>query len=84
MRHLRNNQGQVVLEYILITFVLISFSFLVKAMLTSSGAIPNLLKQPWAMVAGMIESGVWAEPSKAKAQHPAHYKRHLSFKGDNE
>ena len=81
---LSNNRGQSVLEYVLITFVLIGITIAVKEALVSSGAVTDLVKKPWGRVAGMIESGVWEEPAKARTQHPGHFKRHLSFRGDTE
>lgn len=81
---LQNNKGQAIVEYILITFVLVGFTFAVKQILVQSGVVTDLIKKPWAKMAGMIESGVWEEAPKARTQHPGHFNRHLSFKGDTE
>ena len=79
-----NQRGQVTVEYILIMVVLVGITLAVRTGLNQSGLMPDLVKKPWKLVAGMLESGVWAEPAAARNAHPGRFSRHLSFQGDQE
>jgi hypothetical protein len=82
MKILRSQAGQVSVEYILITVVLVGLALTVKKFVISEGMLSNFVQKPWDMVAGMIETGVWGEPNKVRALHPGHIARHNSLAGE--
>lgn len=81
---IKNQRGQVAIEYILITVVLAGILLSVRSALISNNVVANFVQKPWELVAGMIESGVWGDPQKVRGQHPGLLKRHNSFYGDQE
>lgn len=81
---IKNQSGQVAVEYILLTVVLVGIFLSARAILIESNSVGNFVQKPWGLVAGMIESGVWKEPAKARQDHPAFLRRHLSFEGNND
>lgn len=83
-KFLKNQSGQVAIEYILLMVVVLGAFLAARDALLSSNAIANFVQKPWQLVAGMIEVGVWGEPKKVRAQHPGLILRHNSFKGDPE
>ena len=85
MRKMISNQrGQVAVEYILISVVLVGIFLSVRNILISNNTLGNFIQKPWTLVAGMIETGVWEDPKKARPKHPGTIARHISFKGDKD
>jgi hypothetical protein len=85
MKHikvLRSHSGQVIAEAILLMVVFMSLTLYMTRYLRESQYLSNLIERPWAMLAGMIESGAWDEADKARLNHPNHLGRQLSFVGD--
>jgi hypothetical protein len=79
---LRSQAGQVSVEYIMITVVLVGLALSVKKFIISENMLGNFVQKPWDMVAGMIETGVWGEPNKVRPMHPGHIARHNSLAGE--
>ncbi|MES2768552.1 MAG: hypothetical protein V4596_05335 [Bdellovibrionota bacterium] len=84
LTHINNESGQVAIEYILLMVVVLGAFLGARNLLISTNAVGNFVQKPWQLVAGMIETGVWGEPKKTRAQHPGLLSRHRSFKGDGE
>lgn len=80
--HIKNQSGQVTIEYILISVVLIGIFLSARNILLSNNTLANFVQKPWELVAGMIETGVWGDPKKVRPMHPGILARHNSFKGD--
>ena len=80
---IKNQRGQIAVEYILLSVIVLGVFLAVRNQLTSDNTMGNFVQKPWAMVAGMVETGVWGDPQRVRAQHPGSLKRHNSYKGDN-
>lgn len=81
---IKNEKGQIAVEYILLLVVMLGIFVAAKNVLSSSNAIANFVQKPWQLVAGMIEVGVWGDPRTVRSLHPGQIGRHNSFKGDSE
>jgi hypothetical protein len=77
-----NQSGQVAVEYILVAIVILAFSLTIAKGISSNDLLANL--NPWLSIQGMVESGVWDQPARARNLHPNYLERSVSFKGDNE
>lgn len=84
MKKFINQQGQAAIEFVLITLVILSVMGAVSVGLKRMDYISELVNRPWAMLAGMIENGVWETPQKGKDLHPNYLRRGVSFKGDSD
>jgi hypothetical protein len=83
-QQIKNQKGQVAIEYILLTVVMVGIFLTARNALLSNNTLANFVQKPWELVAGMIETGVWGDPKKARADHPGMLRRHISFLGDEE
>lgn len=81
-QHIKNQNGQVAIEYILISIVLVGIFLSARNILLSNNTLGSFVQKPWELVAGMIETGVWGDPKTVRHQHPGVLARHNSFKGD--
>lgn len=79
---MRNQSGQIAVEFILISIVIVSIALAVGRGLRESEYMGKLAGGPWALLTGMIENGVWEKPKVAKTMHPNYLYRSVSFKGD--
>lgn len=77
---LRNQQGQFVIEAVLLMVLSIGLLTAGLRVLRDGKAISNLVDGPWDRVAGMIESGSWQEPKAAARVHPNQRSRSLSLR----
>jgi hypothetical protein len=78
---LNSTKGQVIIESILLLVIMMGlWGYLSKTF--KEGAYMKKLMQdgPWPRLSGMIESGVWEPPSKAKSLHPNNLARGASKK----
>lgn len=78
-----NQRGQIAIEYILLSVIMVGIFLGARSILISNNTLASFVQKPWALVSGMIETGVWGEPRKVRAMHPGALARHNSFKGDN-
>jgi|GEM_PF-2345483 hypothetical protein len=58
-RHLQS--GQAIVEYILLTVIIVAISTLVRNLLIKNRAIESLTYKPWSKIDGMIQCGAWRE-----------------------
>lgn len=79
---IRNTSGQIAVEFILISIIIVSLALAIGRGLRQSEYFSKLTAGPWSLLTGMIENGVWEKPQTAKAMHPNYLKRQVSFKGD--
>lgn len=73
--------GQMTIEMILIMTILLGVAISVSELARSSGFMASLVEEPWSVVQGMIENGVWVNAADAKALHPNLRKRHGTPEG---
>jgi hypothetical protein len=83
-QNLKNQKGQVAVEYILLTVVMTFIAIAAHQTLSSSNAVANYVQGPWQQVAGLIETGVWGDARRTRTQHPGKIYRHLSLRGESE
>ena len=74
---LGSQKGQGLVEAILLMAFIGSLSILVVSRLQSAQFLQNIVTRPWAMLAGMVECGVW-EPC-GPGKHPGNRNRNLSL-----
>jgi hypothetical protein len=75
----RNNKGQFVIETVLLMFVTVSLFIWATGELRDRKILAKFIGEPWVKISGMIETGVWQEPSQARTSHPNQLKRSLSL-----
>jgi hypothetical protein len=81
---MRNQSGQIAVEFILISIIIVSAALTIGRGLRQSEFMGQMAGGPWALLTGMIESGVWEKPQVAKTMHPNYLYRNVSFKGDQD
>lgn len=69
-------------EAVLIIALLFGFTALVAAKFKDDEFIKKLIQGPWQNMAGMLQNGVWAEPTPGAASHPAGHGRHVVIQGE--
>lgn len=74
---LNNQQGQLLVEAVLLMALAISVSLMVSNYLKQSEFAQKLVAKPWVTLSGMIECGVWTGCGPGK--HPNAASRNLSF-----
>ncbi len=75
--------GQMTLEMILLTVVLLAVAIASTKALRDNQIIASLIGQPWAVVQGMIEDGVWVKQgTNSKANNPGMFKRRATNQGE--
>lgn len=79
---MRSQSGQVTVELVLISVVLLGLALFVQKQLFKDGEfLANLVEKPWMSIAGLIENGSLGTPDRTRILHPGHGARHLSVKG---
>ncbi|MEN0058451.1 MAG: hypothetical protein AAGB31_06420 [Bdellovibrio sp.] len=76
---LKNQQGQFVIETVLLMIVTIGFFIWGTNQLREGQFLAKLIGGPWEKVSGMIESGVWASPNDARKLHPNQLDRSITI-----
>jgi high-affinity Fe2+/Pb2+ permease len=77
---LLNQKGQFAIETVLMMIITIGFFMYGTKQLREGKFLAKLISEPWQRVAGMIESGVWDTPEKARLRHPNQINRSLAVK----
>jgi hypothetical protein len=76
-----HQKGQVIIEAILLIVIIMGLWVFLAKTFNSSQYMKKLMQDgPWPRLSGMIESGVWETPSKAKSFHPNNLDRGASKK----
>lgn len=76
---LSNNNGQVIIENVLLMTILIGGIIFLSNSLRESQTVAKLVSGPWTKISGMLECGVWEAPSKACTKHPNQTDRSVSY-----
>ena len=79
---LRSQQGQLVVEAVLLMVVLFGVTLATAKYFKSDELLKKLVSGPWQSLAGMLQNGVWGTPDATNAVHPNAHTRHLVTKGD--
>lgn len=78
-RAVSNQKGQFVIETVLMMLITVGLFLFGMNQLREGKFLAKLISGPWQKVAGMIEAGVWEEPSTARQMHPGQHDRSLSL-----
>lgn len=78
LNRLQNQQGQLLVEAVLLMALTVSVSLMVTKYLKDSQFAQKLVATPWTTLSGMIECGVWTGCGSGK--HPSTMNRNLSYK----
>ena len=74
--------GQMTIEMILLTVVLVGLAISATKALQDRQIVASMIGKPWQVVQGMIEDGVWQKQGASKANNPGLIKRHVTAEGD--
>jgi hypothetical protein len=74
---IRNQNGQLIVEAVLLLALTVSVSLLITRYLKESQYAQKLVAKPWSTLSGMIECGVWT--GCGIDNHPNSHKRVLSY-----
>lgn len=80
---MKTQSGQVAIEYVLMTIVIVSVAVLMARGIRSNEILSKMVNGPWEILSGMVENGVWATPQASRESNPNYLRRHVTFKGDN-
>jgi hypothetical protein len=75
-----NNKGQVIIEAVLLLTLVVGMWGLFSKYAKQKKWFESLVNGPWQTMSGMIETGVWETPNKARAKHPNSFNRVVSLK----
>lgn len=78
-----NPQGQMVIETILLSIVLLGITLFLVQFFKREELIKKIISGPWDHLSGMIQNGVWASHADSMNFHPNSHYRHISLKGDD-
>ncbi|WP_374076747.1 hypothetical protein [Bdellovibrio bacteriovorus] len=81
---LRNRKGQFVIEGVLLLVVTVGAFLWATNYLREEKILAKLISGPWEKISGMIESGVWEAPDKARKQHPNQISRSNTVKPEGQ
>lgn len=79
---IQNQNGQLIIEAVLLMIVLMSLTILVSRQFREKHLLADIVEGPWAYVQGMAECGVWAPPKQACTLHPNLIDRHIAVGGE--
>jgi hypothetical protein len=78
----KNESGQMIVEYLLLSAIIISISVMVSTALRSNEMLGQLVSAPWRSLSGMIQNGSWGEPEATMIRHPNNHSSSSSLRGD--
>lgn len=81
-RRLKNQNGQMTIEMILIATLLFSGVLALSQYFQSKNLLASVVEGPQTYLIGMSENGVWKPAKQANELHPNLHKRHMSLRGD--
>ena len=82
MNLLKNQNGQMTIEMLLIATLLLSATIAVSKKFRDENLLASIAEGPQDYIKGMAENGVWKPSKQANAVHPNLHKRHMSLEGD--
>jgi hypothetical protein len=79
---LRNQNGQQIIEAVLLIVVFMGFATLVASFFNKNEILKELIGGPFQSLAGVMQNGVWATRTKGAANHPTSHFRHIVVTGE--
>lgn len=80
MSLLRSQNGQMTLEAVLLMVIGVTFVTVASAGLKKQNVLGLLVAEPWGVVQGMIQNGIWAPADAGLSDHPNTFGRRASPK----
>jgi hypothetical protein len=80
VKTLKGNKGQIAIEFVLITVVLVSFALFIFGEVKKRRIFPQMVDGPSELLRGMVESGSWRPAKQARDNHPSMLNRKVSAK----
>lgn len=77
-----NQNGQMIVEYILLTVITVGISIIVSNSFKENELLGKLISSPWKNLAGMIQNGSWGDPKTTMINHPNHHNNSATLMGD--
>lgn len=77
---LNSNKGQLLIEAVLLLTLLMGLWSLFSRYARDHKWFDSLVSGPWQTMSGMIESGTWQEPQKARKTHPNNFNRVIGLR----
>lgn len=78
VKQLKNQNGQMTIEMLLIAIVLLGFVLAVAKVFQEKNLLASVVEGPQEYIAGMAENGVWKPRKEANKLHPNLHERHMS------
>lgn len=72
---LNSQNGQLVVEAVLLLVVAMGIIMASTKLLRDNNFLAKIVNEPWMLVSGMAESGVWLDAQQARNKHPNNFKR---------
>ena len=82
IRFVYNQRGQMILEYILLTVIVVGVSLVVASSFKSNEILAKLASGPWDNMASMIQNGAWGNPKNTMRLHPNNHSSSNSLAED--
>ena len=76
-----NENGQFVIEGILLMIVFLAIILAFIAFINKNNLLSDLVQKPWQGLSGMLENGEWQPPAQGQALHPSQHGRHVTIEG---
>lgn len=78
MKRLRNRNGQMTVEAVLLLTIMVGFFTIVHRRISEKQLLSQIVSGPWSYIQGMIENGVWVPAASGKTMHPNVFGRRAS------
>ena len=82
MKLVKNQNGQMTIEMLLIATMLLVGVLTLSRTFESKNLLADVVEGPQTYLQGMAENGVWKPAKQANAYHPNLLKRHMTYQGD--
>ncbi len=82
MKQLKNQNGQMTIEMLLIAILLLGFVLSISKVFQEKNLLASVVEGPQDYLVGMAENGVWKPSKTANEKHPNLHYRHISLEGD--
>ena len=79
---IKNSRGQMSVEMVLMVVVLVAGAAAVSSAFRKQEFFATLVSGPWVSLSGLIQNGVWGNPTDTMIKHPAHFHRVSTVEGE--
>lgn len=77
-----NKRGQMVIETVLMLTLMVGLAVSVASTFRKNEFVAKLVSGPWETLSGLIQNGVWGQPSETVDKHPNVFYRLNSVQGE--